>query len=296
MSTDFQLSYNYAEPQMQFSDPIDNSWEDSILRIRKGGNGPEPLSMPNSANHMGWPSATYMPSPKTMKKQEAEQRRKMQNRKRVQKCRKLKRERLVKLEEKYEALANDNLQLRLKKQRFGEEEMTLAEKTKLNDRQVKILENLVALWSSPDEMYMQANAIWSPNAHVVHPMGSSVGTEEIVKHYVALNEMMSNIQVTEYRMHYDANNVRKPRVDWSLAVTFAASCPVAMGHLPVAKIWTKVANQTITLSGYSSITFQDELIVEEIRSLDVLQVLASLNKIVEPTELVELLQLLTNNN
>ena len=156
---------------------------------------------------------------------------------------------------------------------------------------------MVSAFGNDRELAQVATSIWGDKARVVHPMGSitSSGVKQVLEHQAIFNSVLQNVTFTDYSVQHDSNNVRKPRVQWSFNATLGAILPSEMSSSTLSKVWHLVAGKSLTFKGNSFITFEDNKIQEDIRTVDSLHLMTQLQKsIADPFEMSQVLQVLAS--
>ena len=266
------------------------SWltADLIPFLKSATYGPEPIAMPTL------PSLNSLESPDEIMKAEqrrhSDHRRQKLNRERVARGRKRKGERLGVLEMQHGVLISDNIQLRVKLQKHGEETLSTEEKNVLHSQHVSLLGEMVSLWSSPDALAQQASTFWNESATMIQSSGIRTGADEIVEFYYKLNSLCQHkLVVTDYSVECDMDSVRKPRVVWSMDLTLTEIWPV----LELAESWSIWSGKTLNVTGFSVLTFQDGKIVQDIQTLDILSLMVEMHRISSnPSDVLPLLHFL----
>lgn len=210
-----------------------------------------------------WSQAVPIPAVESqeimLRRKEIDERKKLQNRERVRKFRKRKKDRLSELEKRHKVLVQDNI-------RLHHGEVSGNEK----DQYDQVLEKAMKTFcsSATDD---EAHSIWTSTARVVQPMGgkTAVGLDEIEEQQTEFRKLMHSSQLTEYNVQY--LTLDHACVHWTLTGIFSNTLPDIL-----TPFRSQLTGKSKSLKGFSYITFEQGKIAQDIRTLDLLNLLQQL--------------------
>lgn len=211
--------------------------------------------------------------------EDLDERRRMKNRERVRKCRKRKQDRLNFLEDRTNELEKENnvLKTKLARSTIGvkAEPMSEIQLHELRKKQNTTIASYIRAYNDDETSFdAEARQIWTEQAEVSY--GSNgvrvIGIDGIVANKRASSSVFAHFKIKQYSMQWKSND--KCLIHWELE---AAVQPNAPTNVPMTAPFAELgahfgADEVLTFQMTSHITFNDALISEEIRQLNLMPI------------------------
>ncbi|KAG6949082.1 hypothetical protein JG688_00014797 [Phytophthora aleatoria] len=211
--------------------------------------------------------------------EDLDERRRMKNRERVRKCRKRKQDRLNFLEDRTAELEKENgvLKAKMARKDSGLKDEPLSE-TQLNDlrkKQNTTLSSYIRAYNEVDGSAFETSArgIWADNAEILY--GTSgvrvAGLADIVASKKTYASVFAKYEIKQYTVQWKPNSTDKCLVNWEVEVSVKKE---AAKNVPLTAPFAELAphfsgcNEPLSFQMTSHITFEEGMIVEEIRQLN----------------------------
>ncbi|TMW60524.1 hypothetical protein Poli38472_000566 [Pythium oligandrum] len=213
--------------------------------------------------------------------EDLDERRRMKNRERVRKCRKRKQDRLNFLEDRTAELEKENHMLKTKLSRSSgagsNEPLSETQLSELRQEQTSVL---FAYMQANNEANTEAfenlaKSVWSERAEIIYGSKNTsvVGVDQIIAAKAAASTVFKQLEIVNHSVQWRENAPTKCVVNWEVEVVLHSEAPTdAPLTAPFGELARFVSPEDkLTIHFISHLTFEDGLIIEEIRQLNLAQ-------------------------